>query len=170
MIKKIKETDREFELKKLNYVCRGDERLSYINHKYENEYRMDGLLSLISTGALSLGISLLTNSPSDNKMQYELFLLLGIFCFAVNLVISLRSFYLGSQAFNFEIERMDTLEINPKDSIVSAPNIFSETANKWTKYNLIILSLGLVLSFIFIFLNTDLYDKTLKIITCAIPS
>ncbi len=48
--KKILPKKRTFsERERINYISRGEQRLSYTNHKYENEYRMDGLLSLIAT-------------------------------------------------------------------------------------------------------------------------
>jgi len=177
--KKILPKNRTFsERERINYISRGEQRLSYINHKYENEYRMDGLLSLIATWALSVSVKIFLDDLLRNNLHFDWFLFLWTICFSFNLVISLYLFYLGSKAFKFEIDRLDRIDkvqdsSNKKEKeeeILAEINSSSVSIGVWTKRNLIILSLGLFLGLIFLFLNSDLYDKALQVFTCSSSS
>lgn len=168
-VKNIKEKNQTLsEREKINYISRWEQRLSYANHKYENEYRLDWLLSLIATGALSVSVKILLDDVSQNNIHFEWFLLVSIFCFSVNLIISLYLFYLGAEAFKFEIERIDKVDVLNEDDpdkkqkesfIIASVNNASVAISKWTKCNLVILSLGLTLWLLFTSFNSDIWQN-----------
>lgn len=49
--------DRDYDIEKTNFLNTSQQRQSYLEHKYENEYRRDALIALISTGAIGYLIS-----------------------------------------------------------------------------------------------------------------
>lgn len=138
--------ERDYDIEKTNFLNTSQQRQSYLEHKYENEYRRDALISIISTGAIGYLISFIQKYQELHLHYCKILILWSIVFFWVTLVLSLINFHISSKAFSVEIEKIDNKDKNTQ-------NFYNFISESVTVISLFSITIGVLLAFIFLFTN-----------------